>query len=69
MHCNGINLSTPESSITPEKPDLLVERLKAYAAAHPHDAVLFGRADFSTVPPSATDPRAAGPRRGRPPRS
>jgi len=26
--------------------------LKAYAAAHPHDAVLFGRADFSTVPPS-----------------
>jgi predicted amidohydrolase YtcJ len=49
---HGMNLSTPESSITPEKPDLLVERLKAYAAAHPHDAVLFGRADFSTVPPS-----------------
>jgi predicted amidohydrolase YtcJ len=49
---HGMNLSTPESSITPEKPDLLVEHLKAYAAAHPHDAVLFGRADFSTVPPS-----------------
>jgi predicted amidohydrolase YtcJ len=49
---HGMNLSTPESSITPEKPQLLVERLKAYAAAHPHDAVLFGRADFSTVPPS-----------------
>jgi len=49
---HGMNLSTPESSITPEKPDLLIERLKAYAAAHPHDAVLFGRADFSTVPPS-----------------
>jgi predicted amidohydrolase YtcJ len=49
---HGMNLSTPESSITPDKPDLLVERLKAYAAAHPHDAVLFGRADFSTVPPS-----------------
>jgi predicted amidohydrolase YtcJ len=49
---HGLNLSTPESSITPEKPELLVERLKAYAAAHPHDAVLFGRADFSTVPPS-----------------
>jgi hypothetical protein len=49
---HGMNLSTPESSITPEKPDLLIERLKAYAAAHPRDAVLFGRADFSTVPPS-----------------
>jgi predicted amidohydrolase YtcJ len=49
---HGMNLSTPESSITPEKPDLLVERLKAYAAAHPRDAVLFGRADFSTVPPT-----------------
>lgn len=49
---HGLNLSTPESSVTPEKPALLIERLKAYAAAHPHDAVLFGRADFSTVPPS-----------------
>ena len=49
---HGMNLSTPESSITPEKPDILVERLKAYAAAHPHDAVLFGRADFSTAPPT-----------------
>jgi predicted amidohydrolase YtcJ len=49
---HGMNLSTPESSITPEKPDLLAEHLKAYAAAHPHDAVLFGRADFNTVPPS-----------------
>jgi predicted amidohydrolase YtcJ len=49
---HGMNLSIPQSSITPEKPDLLVERLKAYAAAHPHDAVVLGRADFSTVPPS-----------------
>jgi predicted amidohydrolase YtcJ len=49
---HGMNLSTPESSITPEKPDLLIERLKVYAAAHPNDAVLFGRADFNTVPPS-----------------
>ena len=49
---HGLNLSTPESSITPDKPEALVERLKAYAAAHPHDAVLFGRADFSAVPPT-----------------
>jgi hypothetical protein len=49
---HGLNLSTPEASITPDKPELLVERLKAYAAAHPHDAVLFARADFSTAPPT-----------------
>jgi predicted amidohydrolase YtcJ len=53
---HGVNLSTPESSITPDKPDLLIERLRAYAADHPKDAVLFGRADFSTVPP--TTPRS-----------
>ncbi len=49
---HGLNLSTPASSITPDKPDVLVERLRAYAAAHPKDAVIFGRADFSTVPPT-----------------
>ena len=49
---HGLNLSTPESSITPDKPALLIERLRAYAAAHPKDAVIFGRADFSTVPPT-----------------
>jgi predicted amidohydrolase YtcJ len=54
---HGLNLSTPESSITPDKPDLLVGRLRAYAAEHPKDAVLFARADFSTVPP--TTPRSA----------
>ncbi len=49
---HGLNLSTPQSSITPDKPDVVVERLRAYAAAHPLDPVLFGRADFSTVPPT-----------------
>jgi predicted amidohydrolase YtcJ len=49
---HGLNLSTPASSVTPDKPELFIERLRSYAAAHPHDAVLFGRADFSTVPPS-----------------
>jgi predicted amidohydrolase YtcJ len=49
---HGLNLSTPEFSITPDKPDLLLERVKTYAAEHPHDTVLFGRADFSTVPPT-----------------
>src|SRR5580698_8694788 len=49
---HGLNLSTPEASITPSKPDLLIARLKAYAAAHPDDLVLFGRADFSTALPT-----------------
>jgi predicted amidohydrolase YtcJ len=50
---HGLNLSVPESSITPEDdPDLLVRQLKAYAASHPDDKVLFARADFRTEPPS-----------------
>src|SRR5713226_2143240 len=50
---HGLNLSTPESSITPEDdPDRLVSALKAYGASHPKDKVLFVRADYSTTPPS-----------------
>ena len=49
---HGLNLSTPERSITPEKPDELVRLLKEYAQAHPSDAVIFARADFGTAPPS-----------------
>ncbi len=49
---HGLNLSTAEASITPDRPDELVARLEAYAATHPDDAVLFARADFSTVPPT-----------------
>jgi predicted amidohydrolase YtcJ len=52
MALHGFNLSTPESSITPDNPDALIEKLKSYAANHPNDKVLFGRADFGTVPPS-----------------
>jgi predicted amidohydrolase YtcJ len=54
---HGLNLSTPESSITPDQPAVFIDRLKSYAAANPRDTVLFGRADFSTVPP--TTPLAA----------
>lgn len=50
MH--GLNLSTPEASITSEKPDLVVAKLRAYSAAHPDDKVLFARADFNTAPPT-----------------
>jgi len=50
---HGLNLSTPESSITPDQGELLVARLREYAAAHPADKVIFARADFATVPPLA----------------
>ena len=49
---HGLNLSTPDASITAEKPQLLIAKLKEYAAANPKDAVLFVRADFNSVPPT-----------------
>jgi predicted amidohydrolase YtcJ len=51
LELHAVNLSTPERSITPAEPDLLVERLRAYATSHPQEKVIVGRADFSTVPP------------------
>ena len=49
---HGLNLSTPEESITPgENPEELVRRLKAYAASHPNESIIFARADFYTEPP------------------
>jgi predicted amidohydrolase YtcJ len=53
MALHGFNLSTPDASISQDNPDLLVEKIKAYAASHPKDKILFGRADFSTAPPGA----------------
>jgi predicted amidohydrolase YtcJ len=52
MELHGFNLSTPEASITADSPDALVEKIKAYAASHPRDKVLIGRADFGTVVPA-----------------
>jgi predicted amidohydrolase YtcJ len=49
----GFNLSTPEASITPSKPKLLIARIRDYAARHPTDKLIFGRADFSPSPPFA----------------
>jgi predicted amidohydrolase YtcJ len=50
---HGVNLSTPESSITPAKPKLVIERIRDYAARHPTDKLIFGRMDFSPSPPYA----------------
>jgi len=52
MVLHGINLSTPEFSITPNDPDTLVEKIKTFAASHPNDKVIVGRADFGTAPPA-----------------
>jgi len=52
IELRGINLSTPEASITPDNPEVLVERIKAFAAAHRNEKILFGRADFSTTQPA-----------------
>ena len=48
---HGVNLSTPEESITPAKPQLLIARIRDYAAGHPAEKLIFGRADFSPSPP------------------
>jgi predicted amidohydrolase YtcJ len=50
---HGFNLSTPEASITPDKPKLVIEKIRDYAAHHPSDKLLFGRMDFSPSPPFA----------------
>src|SRR5580692_3831397 len=50
---HGVNLSTPETSITPSRPRELVSRIREYAAHHPAEKIIFGRADFSPTPPFA----------------
>ncbi len=50
---HGVNLSTPQASITPAKPGLLIARFREYAARHPAEKLIFGRADFSPSPPYA----------------
>jgi hypothetical protein len=50
---HGFNLSTPDASITPDKPKLVIEKIREYAAHHPTDKLLFGRMDFSPSPPFA----------------
>ncbi len=50
---HGVNLSTPEASITPSKPRELVARIRDFAAHHPDEKIIFGRVDFSPTPPFA----------------
>ena len=48
---HGFNLATPEVYIEPKDEAELIARIKAYAASHPRDKVLFGRVQF---PPTAS---------------
>ncbi len=50
---HGFNLSEPAASITPDKPELLVARIREFAASHPAERILIGRGDFSASPPFA----------------
>ena len=53
LELHGLNLSTPDGTITPEDdPEKFVAKIKAYAAERPNGKVLIVRADFSTTPPS-----------------
>jgi predicted amidohydrolase YtcJ len=45
---HGFNLSTPESNVTSKDPELLLAKIKDYAARHPKDPMIFGRVQFIT---------------------
>jgi len=45
---HGFNLSTPEFNITSKDTDLLLSRIKDYAASHPRDPIVYGRVQFIT---------------------
>jgi predicted amidohydrolase YtcJ len=45
---HGFNLSTPESNITSKDSDLLLGKIRDYAAHHAEDPVIFGRVQFIT---------------------
>src|ERR1700740_2717547 len=49
LELHGLNLSSPEGTITPDEPEKFVDKIKAFAAAHPDDKVLIVRADFNTT--------------------
>ena len=50
---HGLNLSTPQASIGPDNREVLLTRLREYAAQHPGDKILFARTDFSAAEPYA----------------
>jgi predicted amidohydrolase YtcJ len=53
MEIAGLNLSSPERSLTPEHSDDLAAALSTYAARHPGRGVLIARGDFASMEPMA----------------
>src|SRR5579862_4228458 len=49
LELHGLNLSTPQKSITPAEADLFVDKVRTYATSHPEEKVIIVRADFPTV--------------------
>lgn len=52
IELHGLNLSSPEGTITPDDPEKFIREIRAFATTHPSDKVLIVRADFNTTPPS-----------------
>ena len=53
LELHGLNLSSPEGTITPDDPEKFIREIKAFAVAHPNEKVLIVRTDFNTTPPSS----------------
>jgi hypothetical protein len=59
---HGFNLATPKVYIEPKDEEVLVSRIKEYAASHPKEKILFGRVSFGTAVTSALLDRAVSDR-------
>ena len=55
LELHGLNLSTPDGSLTPDDAAQFIAKLSEFAASHPDDEVVFGRADFNSVEPLGPD--------------
>jgi len=53
IELDGLNLSTPAHSVTPDMPDAFFAAIRNYATARPTAKVLIARADFGTADPIA----------------
>lgn len=53
LELDGLNLSTPEHSVTPDVPDAFSAAIAAYAKSRPTAPILVVRADFGTGEPFA----------------
>jgi len=59
---HGFNLATPDVYIEPKDEELLISKIKEYAAQHPRDRILFGRMQFPNEVPRGLLDRAVSDR-------